>query len=296
MFNALKQNSLTSRVSSRRSSLDHSSYESAISEETFSSFSDDSDSDRRRRKRRKAVTTRKPRTHKKVAGPKGRDTTVGVKRTGDRKAVSEAKPPARKKEPSPPSFEEIVKISKKEGTTKFQQMRKFLEKANAVEKPPDILAGFLASRRTGSPSRISTGSFGSPRNEGFHTGLTPSSSSRRLPSPTIISRDSEDGFAASDLLSAEGTAVEHKIGSFLHGQRSLNLRSKSKAVGAGDNVHLAALLIEDIPDIDDKLKAVSRAEMRAKILANTADDEDEKENLSSLDDSQIAEFDLVAGL
>ena len=118
-----------------------------------------------------------------------------------------------------------------------------------------------------------------------------------MPSPSVFNRrDSEDGFAAADLLATEGNAVEHKLGSFLHGQRSLNLRLKSRAVGAGDNLHLTALLVEDIPDIKEKIEKVSRSELRQKILLNTAEDEADKENLSSLDDSQIGELDMIAGL
>lgn len=85
------------------------------------------------------------------------------------------------------------------------------------------------------------------------------------------------------------------MGSFIHGQRSLNLRSKLKTVGAGDNLSLA-LLMEDIPNMTEKMHAVSRAQIRERVLANTADGEEDKENASSLDESQLAEIDLMLGL
>lgn len=217
------------------------------------------------------------------------------------KAPGKPKPlrKATKREETPAgSPAELVKIAKKEGTTKYQQMRKFLAKANENEKPQDLLASFLSSRRAHSPTRSSVGSVDSPRGDGFHTGLTPRASSYRMPSPTLVPRrDSEDSFAAADLLAMEGSAVEHKLGSFIHGQRSLNLRHRSKAVGAGDNLHLTALLMDEIPDMQTKMEKVSRAELRQRILTNTAEDEQEKENYnSSLDDSQLGELDIIAGL
>ena len=292
IIDTLRTRNLPSRSCTRRSSLASTPYESVYSEEAFSSFSDDSDCDRRRRGRRKAVTRRKakapapePKKEKKITEKVTLKKEAIVKPLKAKKATKKALP-----EPSP---EQIVKIAKKDGTTKFQQMRKFLSRANESDKPEDMLAGFLASRRAVSPTRSSVGSIGSPRGDGFHTGLTPKSSGRRLPSPTIASRDSEDGFAAADLFAGEGDAVEHKLGSFLHGQRSLNLRLKSKAVGAGDNLHLTALLMDEIPDMTSKMEQLSKNELRQRILANTAEDDTEKENLSSLDDSQL---DIVAGL
>lgn len=296
IFDTLKNRTLPSKASSRKSSVASTPFDSVYSEESFSSFSDDSDGDRRRRGRRQAVASRKRKVKTVSVAPKKEK--VVSSRTAIKKEAA-VKPKAKKaavKASPEPSPGEVVKIAKKEGTTKFQQMRKFLAKANEAEKPQDMLATFLASRRAASPTRSSVGSVGSPRGDGFHTGLTPTSSRHRLPSPTVVSRDSEDGFAAFDLLAGEGDAVEHKLGSFLHGQRSLNLRLKSKAVGAGDNLHLTALLMDDIPDMEKKMEQVSRAELRTRILANTAEEDAEKENLSSLDDSQLADFDIVAGL
>lgn len=204
---------------------------------------------------------------------------------------------AQKKESPLASPDEIVKIAKKEGTTKFQQMRKFLAKANEREDPPDILAEFFATRREKSPTRSSVGSTGSIEWDDFHTGLTPKSASRRWQSPKIAPRESDESFAASDLLASDGNSVERRLGAFLHGQRSLNLRSKSKAVGAGDNIHLTALLVDDIPDLEEKIHTVSKAELQKRIIENTAEDHEDKENVSSLDDSQIAaELEMLTGL
>jgi hypothetical protein len=208
-------------------------------------------------------------------------------------AKAKAKPKTQAKKPSPaPSPDELVKFAKKEGTTRFHQMRVFLEKANEADKPADLLANFLASRRSPSPARSrrsSVDSRGSPRMNDFHTGLTPASSDRRVASPQVARRDSDD-FAWD--LDATDSSAAHKVGSFIHGQRSLNLRSKSKAVGAGDNLSLA-LLMEDIPNMTEKLHAVSRAQLRERVLANTAEGEEDKENASSLDESQL---DLLLGL
>lgn len=297
MFKAIKDAAVdrSSRSSTRRSSALTTPYESAYSAE-FSS-SDDSDVGRRPYSRRKAVTRRKPRTQ--VQKPRVESQMSNDKKTRVRpkKSPKEVDIPGHDTEIPLQSPNELVKIAKKEGTTKFQQMRKFLAKVNECDKPQDMLAGLLGCRGAHSPTRSSFGSVGSPRGDGFHTGLTPRSSSRRMPSPSVLNRrDSEDGFAAADLLATEGNAVEHKLGSFLHGQRSLNLRHKSKAVGAGDNPHLTALLVEDIPDVKEKIEKVSRSELRQKILMNTAEDEADKENLSSLDDSQIGELDIIAGL
>ena len=126
----------------------------------------------------------------------------------------------------------------------------------------------------------------------FHTGLTPRSGARRATSPKVSRRDSDDFAWDLDATSATGT---HKVGSFIHGQRSLNLRSKMKTVAAGDNLSLA-LLLEDIPDMTEKLQAVSKAQMRERALANTAEGDEDKENASSLDESHLAELDLLIGL
>lgn len=297
LFKALKEAATRgSRSNTRRSSAVTTPYESVCSDDSFSSFSDDSDSERRRRARRKAVTKRNP--GKLVKQPKASSSSTVITKP---KPKAPAKPKqirkAVKREETPAeSPAELVKIAKKEGTTKYQQMRKFLAKANESDKPQDLLAGFLSSRRTHSPTRSSVGSVDSPRGDGFHTGLTPKASCYRLPSPTLVPRrDSEESFAAADLLAMEGSAVEHKLGSFIHGQRSLNLRHRSKAVGAGDNLHLTALLMEEIPDMQTKMEKVSRAELRQRILTNTAEDEQEKENCS-LDDSQLGELEIIAGL
>lgn len=285
------------RSSSRRSTPYSSVYESPISEESFSSFSDDSESEKRRRGRRKAVTRRVGAKRKVVADS---DPLAKVKPEKPVKAVAKAKakakPRAVAKKASPASSpDELVKFAKKEGTTRFHQMRAFLEKANETDKPVDLLSGFLASRRSPSPTRSrrsSVASGGSPRLKDFRTGLTPSSVDRRVASPQLARRDSDD--FAWDLDTADASAA-HKVGSFIHGQRSLNLRSKLKTVGAGDNLSLA-LLMEDIPNMTEKMHAVSRAQIRERVLANTADGEEDKENASSLDESQLAEIDLMLGL
>lgn len=297
MFKAIKEAAVdrSSRSSTRRSSAVTTPYESAYSGE-FSS-SDDSDLGRRPHSRRRAVTRRKPKAETQKAKLDPKPPKAKNPRGKSKKQSIEADFPDNSTSIPTQSPNELVKIAKKEGTTKFQQMRKFLSKANESDKPQDMLAGILGCRGAHSPTRSSFGSVSSPRGDGFHTGLTPRSSSRRMPSPSVLNRrDSEDGFAAADLLATEGNAVEHKLGSFLHGQRSLNLRLKSRAVGAGDNLHLTALLVEDIPDIKEKIDKVSRSELRQKILLNTAEDEADKENLSSLDDSQICELDMIAGL
>ena len=304
------------KLTSRRSSLQSTPYESVISEGSFSSYSDDSDSDfgKARRNRRKAVTKRK------VAKPLGenkltREKKIPVRdKAYDEKIIKQSKaklPRKREEEPS----DELVKIAKKEGTTKFHQMRKFLEKANEVDKPADILSGFLASRRmsspgkrAGSPYSVSRSSIGSssrsPRANDFHTGLTPSSSQRRMPSPvtyaSVNRRDSDEGFAANDLLMNHGESVDNKIGSFIHGQRGLNLRRKMKTVAAGDNIQLA-LMMEDIPDMQQKLHQYGKSEQRKRIIANTNEgDENAYSTIPSniLDDSQLDEIEaeMMLGL
>jgi hypothetical protein len=307
MLSAMKkQFENRSERTSRRSSRLSTPLETSYLDESSSSFSDDSDSDRRRRNRRKAVTRRKPvkdnSTADKARKPAAKKEEAGKPSRGPKKKVELGskiviKGETKKKESPNTSPDEIIKIAKQDGSTKFQQMRKFLLKANEREGPPDILAEFFATRKERSPTRSSVGSSGSVEWDDFHTGLTPKSSSRRWPSPKVISRESEDGFAASDLLSSDGASVERRLGAFLHSQRSLKLRSKSKALGAGDNVHLTALLVDHIPDLEEKIQTVSKAELRKRILENTAEDDCEKENVSSLDDSLIeAELDMLTGI
>ena len=226
------------------------------------------------------------------------------------RAKAKAKAPAKAKAEPVPPIDELVKIVKKEGSTKFHQIRKFLEKANEVDKPTDMLSGYLASRsRPMSPAgRSSTGSVWSPRLNDFHTGLTPSSASRRMPSPVTYlgdeysrRRDSDEGFAASDLLMQDGDSVTNRIGTFIHGQRGLNLRHKMKTLATGDNLQLA-LMMEEIPDMEAKLHRLGRDQLRQRAMANTAEDgmADNKENFGSgsLDDSQLAEIEteMLLGL
>jgi len=283
-----------SRSSTRRTSLASTPFESLYSEESFSSFSDDSEGRRARRGRRLAVAKRKP------AKPRPKrvieESSVSVLDVGARKAVpkakSRAKPVAAPVEPA----EEIVKIAKKEGPAKFQQMRKFLQKANEAEKPADFLSDFLSSRRSLSPCKRSSAGSASD----FHTGLTPKSANRRMPSPMLARRDSDEGFAANDLLLQDGKGVTNRIGTFIHGQRGLNLRRKMKTAATGDNLKLAVMMMEEIPDVDGTLRRHGKAELRERVLANTAEEEqwENKENQSALDDSQLAdlESDMLAGL
>jgi hypothetical protein len=225
---------------------------------------------------------------------------VKPKAKGDKplKAVagpkSDPKPQARRARPAR-SPNELVKFAKKEGTTRFHQMRVFLEKANQSDKPVDLLAGFLSSRRSPSPARSrrsSADSRGSPRMTDFHTGLTPTSVERMVASPKLARRDSDD--FAWDLDATDDTAA-NKVGSFIHGQRSLNLRHKMKTVGAGDNLSLA-LLMDDIPDMEKTVKALSRAQMRDRLRANTAEDEEDQENAPWQDESQSTEDELLFGV
>lgn len=286
-----------SRSTTRRASVVSTPYDSLKSEESFSSFSDDSDGGRARRSRRKAVTKRKP--QKPKVKPVVEESGRSLLDVGSRKPVGKPKSKAKTAPKDSPAerAEEIVKMAKKEGPTKFQQMRKFLQKANEAEVPTDFLSGFLSSRRSLSPSmRSSTGSASACD---FHTGLTPTSANRRMPSPMVLRRDSDEGFAANDLLLQDGQAVTNRIGTFIHGQRGLNLRRKMKAVAAGDNLKLA-LMIEEIPNVGEILKKHGKAELRDRVLANTAGEEDDdKENASTLlDDSQLAELEdeMLVGL
>lgn len=286
-----------SRSSTRRTSLASTPYDSIISPDSFSSFSDDSEGDRGRRGRRKAVTKRK--VCKPIPTKEAEEVVASVLDVGPSKAVPKAKSRAKlvPKHTPAESAEEIIKIAKKDGPAKFQQMRKFLQKANEADTPADFLSDFMIARRSLSPSKRS--SVGSVSD--FHTGLTPKSSSRRLPSPMLARRDSDDGFAANDLLLQDGQGVTNRIGTFIHGQRGLNLRRKMKTVATGDNIRLA-LMMEEIPDVDEKLRKHGKAELRERVLANTAEESYDKENQpdngGGLDDSQLEgiEADMLLGL
>lgn len=297
---------------SRRSSLQSTPYESVISDDLSSSYSEDSDFGRSRRNRRKAVAKRKPvkpmTTNEEKAPKRPQKKYAAVESVPKHKA--RAKAAAKRKDAPEASPDELVKIAKKEGTTKFHQMRRFLEKANEADTPADILSGFLASRRALSPNkqggspRSSLGSVAkSPRVDDFHTGLTPSSSQRRMPSPVAFfgdsysRRDSDEGFAANDLLANNGESVDNKIGSFIHGQRSLNLRRQMKTVAAGDNIQLA-LMMEEIPDMHERLEKMGKQEQRKRIIVNTSEGDENAPHAENLDDSQLGdlESEMLLGL
>ena len=209
--------------------------------------------------------------------------------------MAPAKTTRKRASPKPEAEDDIVHIAKAEGPTKFQQMRKFLAKANESDKPVDLLAGFLSERpRTsspsrrlssdfrspGSPDRRSVGSLGSPVCTDFHTGLTPTSSGRRAfpPAPVFSRRDSEEGFAASDLLLHDGKAASNRIGTFIHGQRAVSLRQTLKS-----GPKTGGLLLEDIPNVDELLAEHSKLHVRQRIFENTLE-EDGKENFEDLDE------------
>ena len=135
----------------------------------------------------------------------------------------------------------------------------------------------------------------------FHTGLTPTASSRRQPfpeAPVFVNsrRESDDGFAASDLLLQDGKSVNNRIGTFIHGQRGVNLRrkmnSKETLLARADSVGLA-LMLEEIPNVAEVLSKQSKDQHRRRVLLNTAEDDSDlgKENHNGdLDDSQLADL------
>ena len=269
-------------------------------DESFSSFSESENE--------------KPRRRKAVGGKAAKSNCKRKPVDGDAKSSKSVKAPKkpvvenqgngqtnkRKLKTQPPP-DELVHIAKKEGSTKFQQMRKFLERANEADKPTDILSGFLNNRRRSSESSprkplvlLPNGSGGSPvsgrsslamspRIAEFHTGLTPTNKSSSPPAfrffPGTTRRDSDDGFAASDLLAGNGETATNKIGSFIHGQRGLNLRRKmnsKQALAAGAADSTTALLIEEIPDMEKKLQKTGQKEMERRVLINSAENEDEE--------------------
>jgi len=276
--------------------------------ESFSSFSE---SENERPRRRKAVGGK--RATKKTTT---RNTCV-IKEDKPKKETKSSKPPIkesktrvapkRKQKPEQATTDEIVHIAKKDGSTKFQQMRKFLEKANEAEKPTDMLSGFLSKDRlssspirlpksSSSPPRSSVGCMLSPRIADFHTGLTPKASNDFIPSflPMPVSRrDSDDGFAASDLFVGSGETATNKIGSFIHGQRGMNLRKKMAASSAMDTT---ALLLEEIVDVEEKLAHTGKDEIRRRILLNTAENEEEEAMAAKCEDDDIMENDMSIGM
>jgi hypothetical protein len=96
-------------------------------------------------------------------------------------------------------------------------------------------------------------------------------------------RDSDDGFAASDLFINSGETATNKIGSFIHGQRGMNLRKKMANASSMDTT---ALLLEEIADVENKLAETGKNEIRRKILRNTAEDEEEEAFADRLDDDE----------
>ena len=302
-----------SASNSRRSSLQSTPYESVMSDDSSSSYSEDSDYGRSRRNRRKAVSKRKSvkpmKTDEEKAQNLRQEKDAAVESVPKRKA--RAKASAKRKDAPEPYPDELVKIARKEGTTKFHQMRRFLEKANEADTPTDILSGFLASRKVLSPNkrggspRSSLGSVEkSPRVDDFHTGLTPTSSQRPMPSPVAYfgdsysRRDSDEGFAANDLLANNGESVDNKIGSFIHGQRSLNLRRQMNTVASGDNIQLA-LMMEEIPDMHKRLEKMGKQEQRKRIIVNTSEGDENAPHAENLDDdSQLGELEaeMLLGL
>ena len=111
-----------SASNSRRSSLQSTPYGSVYSDETFSSFSDDSESDRCRRGRRKAVTKRKttkPNSGKVApAAAPAKIRGVSQEPVPKPRAKAKAKAPAKAKAEPVPPIDELVKIVKKEGSTR----------------------------------------------------------------------------------------------------------------------------------------------------------------------------------
>jgi len=289
-------------------------------DESFSSFSE---SENERPRRRKAVGGKAAKENSKQKASNSKKTSA-KSTTGNAKADVDAvdkKPTNKRKLKTQPPPDELVHIAKKEGSTKFQQMRKFLERANEAEKPTDILSGFLSKRRSsaGSPLKplvllpnTSEGSpisglsslTMSPRIAEFHTGLTPTNKSSSPPAfrffPGTSRRDSDDGFAASDLLAGNGETATNKIGSFIHGQRGLNLRRKmnsKQALVAGASDSTTALLMEEIPDMEKRLQKTGQKEIERRVLINSAENEDEENMVmessmlhedDDLNDSQVA--------
>ncbi len=288
-------------------------YESPFTDdESFSSFSESEHEKPRRRKAvggkaaksnaKRKIATDETKSNKKEKAPKKTDNDNPDKPATNKRKLKNQPPP-----------DELVHIAKKDGSTKFQQMRKFLERANEADKPTDLLSGFLNNRRSsaGSPRKplvlLSNSSEGSPisgrsslamspRISEFHTGLTPKNKSDSPPVfrffPGTSRRDSDDGFAASDLLAGNGETATNKIGSFIHGQRGLNLRRKmnsKQALVAGAADSTTALLIEEIPDMEKKLQKTGQKELERRVLINSAENEDE-ENMV-LESSMVNEED-----
>ena len=269
-------------------------------DESFSSFSE---SENERPRRRKAVGGKAAKSNaKRKEGSSSNKSSKAVsskeKKTAD---VPDKKPMNKRKLKTQAAPDELVHIAKKEGSTKFQQMRKFLERANEADKPADLLSGFLSKRRSsgsspvkplvllpatseGSPVSGRSSLAMSPRIAEFHTGLTPTNKSGSPPAfrsifPGASRRDSDDGFAASDLLAGIGETATNKIGSFIHGQRGLNLRRKmnsKQALVAGASDSTTALLIEEIPDMEKRLEKTGQKELERRVLINSAENEDEE--------------------
>ena len=222
--------------------------------------------------------------------------------------MSSGKPTRKRASPKPENPpDEVVRIAKAEGPTKFQQMRKFLIKANENDKPLDLLAEFLPSKSVKSASsrrksgeyhspasvgRFSMGSPGSPND--FHTGLTPTASSQKRgpfpPAPVFSRRESDESFAASDLLLNDGKGADNRLGTFIHGQRAVSLRQKSNR--KIDTV--TPLLLEDIVNVGEILAQNGKVQIRKQVLENTAEEEEDVCN-DQLNDSQLDEDDFVVG-
>ena len=304
-----KQNTISSRTTP---------YDTPYTDdESFSSFSE---SENERPRRRKAVGGKAAKSNGKVKSTCNETKLVGSGKAKDKTGVNvvDKKPVNKKKAKTQPPPEDLVHIAKKEGSTKFQQMRKFLERANEADKPTDILSGFLNKRgrssassplkplvllpgnSEGSPVSGRSSLAMSPRIAEFHTGLTPTN---RSSSPSTYQffpapgrRDSDDGFAASDLFAGNGETATNKIGSFIHGQRGLNLRSKMNSkqnLVAGATDSTTALLMEEIPDMESRLQKTAKQELERRILVNSAENEDE-ENM--VHETSILHDDLNASM
>ena len=284
------------RLSSGRSTPYDTPY---TDDESFSSFSE---SENERPRRRKAVGGKAAKGNSKSKSKSASDAVDTSLKSKPKSIapVQEKKESTKRKAKLQPPPEDIVHIAKKEGSTKFHQMRKFLERANEAEKPTDILSGFLSKRRSsagspvkplvllpntseGSPISGRSSLAMSPRIAEFHTGLTPTNRSVTPSSfqffPGTTRRDSDDGFAASDLLVNNGETATNKIGSFIHGQRGLNLRRKmnsKQVLAAGAMDGSSALLIEEIPDMENRLHKTGKKELERKILINSAENEEEE--------------------
>jgi hypothetical protein len=232
-----------------------------------------------RKKPRTSISSRKT----SVEGNKSKPAKSSAPKSKSRKVV-----------PPDSNPDELVKIVAKEGGTKFAQMRKLLDRANVADKPADILGSYLDNISTTQlPTSPGPRSPRSPQLRDFHTGLTPTSGSRRRSvSPELsLRRDSDEGFAASDLLLESYSG--NKIGTFLHGQRGANLRNKQKTLKTPLQPESSKqVFLEDIPDMERRLADHGKEQLRRRVLLNTAEDEHEEAQAGKENNNSLIEDDV----